>query len=332
MKVIDCSKIFDKAIDLDLLTNLFGVEDINLKYLHKIYGFEIKYQDGFFVFETDDKYKEEILNKHLKLLLLKAKKNSISESDVLNSYEIVKKFPDDYLEIESSLDNIYGYTSYGKPIRAKTLGQKKLLDCINNKTVTFAKGPAGSGKTFLAVLMAVNALKKGECKKIVLSRPAVEAGENLGFLPGDLKEKVDPYLSPLYDCLSEFFGQNKMQQLIEKQIIEVAPLAYMRGRTLNESFIILDEAQNTTSAQMKMFLTRLGFNSKMVICGDVTQVDLNLKEKNNGLKQALKILRKIDDIGICELEVCDVVRNSIVLEIIKRYEESSHNKLEFEKR
>ena len=213
-------------------------------------------------------------------------------------------------------------TFTGKPVKAKTLGQKKYIDCIKKNTIVFGVGPAGTGKTYLAVAMAVKAFKAHEINRIILTRPAVEAGEKLGFLPGDLQNKVDPYLRPLYDALFDMMGAESYQRNLEKNCIEVAPLAYMRGRTLDDSFIILDEAQNTTPEQMKMFLTRLGFNSKMVITGDVTQIDLP-DNKRSGLVEAVKILKNIDDIAITRFSEKDVVRHKLVQDIVKAYEKFS---------
>lgn len=215
--------------------------------------------------------------------------------------------------------------SYGKPIRVKTLGQKIYVDSVKNHDVVFGIGPAGTGKTFLAVTLAVTALKRGQVKRIILTRPAVEAGESLGFLPGDLKEKVDPYLRPVYDALYQILGKEQTSRLMEREIIEIAPLAYMRGRTLDDAFVILDEAQNTTIMQMKMFLTRLGFNSKMIVNGDVSQIDLP-KNVKSGLIDAVEKLRNIKKIDFIHLSAKDVVRHPVVTEIINAYSdsESSH--------
>ncbi|HGI4878487.1 TPA: PhoH family protein [Streptococcus agalactiae] len=215
--------------------------------------------------------------------------------------------------------------SYGKPIRVKTLGQKIYVDSVKNHDVVFGIGPAGTGKTFLAVTLAVTALKCGQVKRIILTRPAVEAGESLGFLPGDLKEKVDPYLRPVYDALYQILGKEQTSRLMEREIIEIAPLAYMRGRTLDDAFVILDEAQNTTIMQMKMFLTRLGFNSKMIVNGDVSQIDLP-KNVKSGLIDAVEKLRNIKKIDFIHLSAKDVVRHPVVAEIINAYSdsESSH--------
>ncbi len=221
--------------------------------------------------------------------------------------------------------------SYGKPIRVKTLGQKIYVDSVKNHDVVFGIGPAGTGKTFLAVTLAVTALKRGQVKRIILTRPAVEAGESLGFLPGDLKEKVDPYLRPVYDALYQILGKEQTSRLMEREIIEIAPLAYMRGRTLDDVFVILDEAQNTTIMQMKMFLTRLGFNSKMIVNGDVSQIDLP-KNVKSGLIDAVEKLRNIKKIDFIHLSAKDVVRHPVVAEIINAYSDSeSSHKLQSDK-
>ena len=221
-------------------------------------------------------------------------------------------------DIGKLMSGVIAITSQGKPIKCKTLGQKKYVDAINKNTVVFGVGPAGTGKTYLAVALAVAAYKNKQIEKIILTRPAVEAGERLGFLPGDLQSKVDPYLRPLYDALQEMFGLENYQKLMERGGIEIAPLAYMRGRTLNNAFIILDEAQNCTKEQMKMFLTRMGEGSRMVITGDVTQIDLP-DGKTSGLKHATSILKNIEGIAICNLTHKDVVRHPLVMEIIKAY-------------
>lgn len=216
-------------------------------------------------------------------------------------------------------------TANGKPVKSKTLGQKAYVDAIKNNTITFGIGPAGTGKTYLAVAMAVKAFKNKEVSRIILTRPAVEAGEKLGFLPGDLQNKVDPYLRPLYDALYEMFGMENFQRLSERGSIEVAPLAYMRGRTLDDSFIILDEAQNTTPEQMKMFLTRIGFNSKAIVTGDITQMDLP-DGKKSGLKDVIGVLKNIEDIAFCYFSERDVVRHRLVQKIIKAYEKRDAGK------
>ena len=227
--------------------------------------------------------------------------------------------------IEKVMSGVVAITSRGKQIKCKTVGQKKYVDAIKKNTVVFGVGPAGTGKTYLAVALAVSAFKNKEVEKIILTRPAVEAGEKLGFLPGDLQNKVDPYLRPLYDALQEMLGMDGYLKLIERGVIEIAPLAYMRGRTLDDSFIILDEAQNTTREQMKMFLTRLGFNSKMVVTGDVTQIDLP-DGKRSGLTDAMRILRNVPDISINTFTEKDVVRHKLVQDIIKAYEKNEEKR------
>ncbi|HJV44624.1 MAG TPA: PhoH family protein [Bacillota bacterium] len=246
----------------------------------------------------------------------------LSERDVIYSLDLAKRgIVEELLDL---FDEQIAMSSKGKPIRVKTLGQRYYVTSIQKNDIVFGIGPAGTGKTYLAVVMAVVALKNGQVKKIVLTRPAVEAGESLGFLPGDLQEKVDPYLRPLYDALHDILGMETVNRLMERGTIEVAPLAYMRGRTLDDSFVILDEAQNTTPEQMKMFLTRLGFGSKMVITGDVTQVDLP-RGKKSGLREAERILAHVPEISFIYLSESDVVRHPLVHQIIKAY-----NKIENE--
>ncbi|MNO53226.1 PhoH-like protein [compost metagenome] len=246
----------------------------------------------------------------------------LSERDIQYAVELAKDFRADQL-----LDLFKGEittTFRGKPIRVKTIGQKHYVTTIKKRDIVFGIGPAGTGKTYLAVVLAVTALKEGSVKRIVLTRPAVEAGESLGFLPGDLQEKVDPYLRPLYDALYDVMGPDQVAKALERGLIEIAPLAYMRGRTLDDSFIILDEAQNTTPEQMKMFLTRLGFGSKMVITGDVTQIDLP-RGKKSGLIEAKAILSGIEELGFVYFAEQDVVRHSLVQKIIVAYERSAEN-------
>lgn len=256
-----------------------------------------------------------------KLFKLAEKKETIDVQKVKYIIDLVNTKKDDALgQMEGQTVTL---THLGKPIKCKTLGQMEYIQKIKKNTVVFGIGPAGTGKTYLAMAMAVNAFRKNEVSKIILTRPAIEAGEKLGFLPGDLQSKVDPYLRPLYDALFEIMGSENFEKNMEKGLIEVAPLAYMRGRTLNNAFIVLDEAQNTTSPQMKMFLTRMGFNSKVVITGDLTQVDLPHQEMS-GLKHAMKVLDGVEGIGFTYLSQKDVVRHPIVQRIVEAYDAFEH--------
>ena len=259
------------------------------------------------------------------LLGLAGRKESITEQNVRYIINLVRAGNEEH--INDIARDVLCVTAKGKPIKAKTLGQKRYVDAIKKNTITLGIGPAGTGKTYLAVAAAVAAFRDKQVNRIILTRPAVEAGERLGFLPGDLQSKVDPYLRPLYDALFEMLGAETYQKYVERGNIEVAPLAYMRGRTLDDSFIILDEAQNTSREQMKMFLTRLGFGSKIVITGDVTQIDLP-RDTVSGLKEAMRVLDGVEDIAICKLNEADVVRHVIVQRIIKAYEadENRRNK------
>ena len=254
------------------------------------------------------------------LLALSAKGETIDEQRVRYLITLVNEGNDD--SIAQMAKDVVCITAKGKPIKAKTVGQQKYMKAIQKNTITIGVGPAGTGKTYLAVAAAVAAFRERTVNRIILTRPAVEAGERLGFLPGDLQNKVDPYLRPLYDALYDMLGAETFQKYQERGSIEVAPLAYMRGRTLDDSFIILDEAQNTTKEQMKMFLTRLGFGSKIVITGDITQIDLP-DDKTSGLKDAVRVLDGIKDIAICRLTAADVVRHALVQEIINAYEKAS---------
>lgn len=253
------------------------------------------------------------------LLGLIRKKINVSERDVINAVQMAKSGTIDYLD--ELYEEEIAKTAKGKPIRIKTLGQRDYIQAIRSHDLVFGIGPAGTGKTYLAVVMAVRALKNGQVKRIILTRPAVEAGESLGFLPGDLKEKVDPYLRPLYDALHDVLGAEHTERMVERGTIEIAPLAYMRGRTLDDAFVILDEAQNTTTAQMKMFLTRLGFGSKMVITGDKTQIDLP-KGAVSGLVSAETVLDGAKGIGFIYLTESDVVRHPLVAKVIRAFEQA----------
>jgi len=257
----------------------------------------------------------------LKKLMIFAKKGETVTDQQVN-YLIASLEDESFDNIEKINDDTICMTMSGRPVKPKTLGQKKYIDLIRNNTVVFSIGPAGTGKTYLAMAMAITAFRTGQVNRIILTRPAIEAGEKLGFLPGDLQQKVDPYLRPLYDALHDIMGSEAFNKNVERNLIEVAPLAYMRGRTLDNSFIVLDEAQNTTPEQMKMFLTRLGFNAKAVITGDVTQIDLP-DGKQSGLKEAVRILDGIPDIGISHLSSKDVVRHPLVQKIINAYDKQS---------
>lgn len=309
------------CLDEEQIMNLVGPKDRNLNTLSKSLGISIGFRENAFIITDCDNDEGEMVQSVIhKLCELVRNGKSVTEQDVIYACRMGKKSEAiDYDEMSSV---IIGRTVFGKAICPKTQGQLEFAKAMKENTIVFAVGPAGTGKTYLAVMEAVSALKRGDVKRIVLTRPAVEAGENLGFLPGDLKEKVDPYLTPLYDALYETLGNERTEGLIEKGTIEVAPLAYMRGRTLNDAFVILDEAQNTTTSQMKMFLTRLGFHSHMVITGDITQIDLNYHVKS-GLVQAQEILTDIDDIAILKLSADDVVRHPLVQKMIEKYEQAA---------
>ncbi len=309
--------------NLEYLHEIFGDFDSNINILQKEYGVSIFSRDGVIKITGQDDRTECARRAVISLIELLDKGEAITDQSVRYVISLVNE------GTEKQVTGIGGdtvcVTFTGKPVKAKTLGQKKYIESIKNNTIVFGVGPAGTGKTYLAVAQAVRALKNHEITRIILTRPAVEAGEKLGFLPGDLQNKVDPYLRPLYDALFDMMGAESYQKNLERNVIEVAPLAYMRGRTLDESFIILDEAQNTTPEQMKMFLTRLGFNSKMVITGDVTQIDLP-DSKHSGLVEATKILKNVDDIAVVRFSEKDVVRHKLVQDIVKAYERYNEQK------
>lgn len=302
---------------------LFGSFDENIKLIEREFDVKVTVRDDELKISGD----EENVFKTSKvidgLMHFINRGENLSEQNVRYCISMVKEGSEE--SFAQLADDCICITSKGKPIKPKTIGQKKYCKAISDNTITFGVGPAGTGKTYLAVAMAVTAFRSKQVNRIILTRPAVEAGEKLGFLPGDLQSKVDPYLRPLYDALFDMLGSETYQKYVEKGNIEVAPLAYMRGRTLDDSFIILDEAQNTTKEQMKMFLTRLGFNSKMVITGDITQIDLPNGAKS-GLKDCLRILRGIDDIAQCSFNEHDVVRHRLVQDIIRAYEKNEVNK------
>ena len=306
--------------ELEHVAALFGNFDSNIKRIEKRFNVSVtNHNDEIKVSGSED-------NVSLAIKAIEALKEYLNKGEILTdqNIEYVFSLVDDGEEekvSEITNSDIICLTHVGKPIKAKTFGQKRYLEAITKNTVTIGVGPAGTGKTYLAVAMAVKAFKAKEVSRIILTRPAVEAGEHLGFLPGDLQSKVDPYLRPLYDALFQMLGPELFARCQERGDIEVAPLAYMRGRTLDDSFIILDEAQNTTKEQMKMFLTRLGFNSKVVVTGDITQTDLP-DGKKSGLKQVISILKNIEGIATVKLTAKDVVRHRLVQEIIKAYERS----------
>lgn len=302
---------------MEILIKLFGTFDENIKAICDSFNVKVVMLDGGNAIQGEAEDVENAMKVIDKLTECIVDGQSVDIGRVKYLCDCVKDGTIE--EVDQLLHDVIAITNRGKPIRSKTVGQRKYVDYIRKKTITFGIGPAGTGKTYLAVAMAVNSFKSKQVEKIILTRPAVEAGEKLGFLPGDLQEKVNPYLRPLYDALQEMLGLDSYSKLMEKGVIEIAPLAYMRGRTLNNAFIILDEAQNTTKEQIKMFLTRLGENSKMVITGDLTQIDLP-EGKISGLKHATRILHGIDEIGIMRFSEKDVVRHPLVQLIVKAYE------------
>ena len=311
------TKITIDAGNLDDMQKLLGTFDENLNIVTRELGVQASVEGVLLKISGDEDnvtLAARVLEGILKLIRAG---ESVDKSRIVYCIELARE---GNLEgIEQVMSGVVAITSRGKQIKCKTVGQKKYVDAIKKNTVVFGVGPAGTGKTYLAVCLAVSAYKGKQVEKIILTRPAVEAGEKLGFLPGDLQTKVDPYLRPLYDALQEMFGMETYLKLMEKGSIEIAPLAYMRGRTLSNAFIILDEAQNTTTEQMKMFLTRMGDGSKMVITGDVTQIDLP-EGKKSGLKHAISILKNIEGIETVTLTAKDVVRHPLVMEIVRAYE------------
>ncbi len=312
--------LYTVAIDWDNANEaimLFGPGDANLKIIEKTLGISIVTRGGAVSVSTENEDDVRRVEEILRALLQLIRRGiSITERDAVYA---LKMAANGQLDLFGNLyETEITTNAKGKPIRVKTLGQRRYVEAMKTQDMVFAIGPAGTGKTYLAVVMAVTALKAGRIKRLILTRPAVEAGENLGFLPGDLKEKVDPYLRPLYDALHDVLGAEHTLRLLERGTIEIAPLAYMRGRTLEDAYVILDEAQNTTQEQMKMFLTRLGFGSKMIITGDVTQVDLP-KGKKSGLKTARELLINVPGIAFIELQSADIVRHPLVQKIIEAY-------------
>jgi len=308
---------------LESIINVFGSLDENLKLIEDALGVKITDRNSELHIsgnEEDIQYAERVING---LIMIAAKGESIDPQNVKYIIGLVKDGKED--KIGDISRDIVCISAKGKPVKAKTLGQMKYVEAINGNTITLSIGPAGTGKTYLAVACAVAAFRSKAVNRIILTRPAVEAGERLGFLPGDLQSKVDPYLRPLYDALFELMGAETYYKYLERGNIEVAPLAYMRGRTLDDSFIILDESQNTTREQMKMFLTRLGFGSKIVITGDITQIDLP-PDKTSGLRDAMRVLDGVPDIAICRLSAQDVVRHELVSRIIEAYDKREKRK------
>jgi phosphate starvation-inducible PhoH-like protein len=313
--------MIEKTIQVERMENVisvFGSFDQNLRIIESELNVKVLDRENqiHILGEAENVlYAEKAING---LLMLSARGENIDAQNVRYILKLVRRGQE--TKIDELAGDVVCITAKGKPIKPKTLGQKTYCESISGNTITLGIGPAGTGKTYLAVAEAVAAFRAEQVNRIILTRPAVEAGERLGFLPGDLQSKVDPYLRPLYDALYEMLGTDTYQKYMERGNIEVAPLAYMRGRTLDDSFIILDEAQNTSREQMKMFLTRLGFGSKMVITGDITQIDLP-PDKQSGLKVAMRVLDKVEDIGICHLTGADVIRHQLVQRIIEAYED-----------
>ena len=308
---------------MEQAVDLFGSFDENIKIIEHELGVSVVSRDSELKISGEAENVLYGVKAIQGLLSLAARKETITEQNVRYIINLVRAGNEEH--INDIAKDVLCVTAKGKPIKAKTLGQKRHVDAIRKNTVTLGVGPAGTGKTYLAVAAAVAAFREKQVNRIILTRPAVEAGERLGFLPGDLQSKVDPYLRPLYDALFDMLGAETYNKYLERGNIEVAPLAYMRGRTLDDSFIILDEAQNTSREQMKMFLTRLGFGSKIVITGDITQIDLPA-DKVSGLKEAMRVLQNVEDIAICRLGEADVVRHVIVQRIIKAYEQDEERR------
>ena len=320
------AKLIERTVNAERVEDLvtvFGSFDENIKRIEDSLGVSIVNRGTDLKITGEEEQVDKAARTLEALLSLASKGEVIDEQRVRYLITLMREGNDE--QVSQMAKDVVCITAKGKPIKAKTVGQQKYMRAIEKNTVTIGVGPAGTGKTYLAVAAAVAAFRERTVNRIVLTRPAVEAGERLGFLPGDLQTKVDPYLRPLYDALYDMLGAETFQKYQERGSIEVAPLAYMRGRTLDDSFIILDEAQNTTSEQMKMFLTRLGFGSKIVITGDITQIDLP-GDKTSGLKDAIRVLEGVKDIAICQLTSADVVRHALVQEIINAYERAAKKK------
>ena len=313
------------TIPADCVANVFGEFDCHIKQIEKVMRVTMIMRDDQLKIIGSESHVNKAMEIINSLVALAQRGNQITEQNVNYALSLSEEHKtDEVVELDR---DVVCHTVSGKPVKAKTLGQKQYLNAIDKHMIVFGVGPAGTGKTYLAMAKAITAFKNNEINRIILTRPAIEAGEKLGFLPGDLQSKVDPYLRPLYDALYEIMGAESFLKNMEKGLIEVAPLAYMRGRTLDNAFIVLDEAQNTTPAQMKMFLTRIGFGSKAIITGDLSQKDIP-KDAASGLDVALKVLRNVEDIAVCHLSSQDVVRHPLVQRIVKAYDdyETKHSK------
>lgn len=313
--------LFEKSILIpaDCISNIFGQFDCHIKKIEKTLNVTMIMRDDSLKIMGTEAMVTKAIEVIDSMISLAKRGNTITDQNVnyALSLTVEEKSVDNLVMLDQ---DIVCHTVSGKPVKAKTMGQKDYLNAIDNNMIVFGVGPAGTGKTYLAMAKAITAFKNNEINRIILTRPAIEAGEKLGFLPGDLQSKVDPYLRPLYDALYEIMGAETFLKNMEKGLIEVAPLAYMRGRTLDNAFIVLDEAQNTTPAQMKMFLTRIGFGSKAIITGDLSQKDIP-KDAVSGLEVALKVLKNVDDIAVCNMSSADVVRHPLVQQIVNAYEE-----------
>lgn len=324
-------KAYESTLELTMaqMQNIFGQHDLYVKKIERDLQVEIVDRNGAIKITGERAHVEKAKSILEQLMILSERGNEIEEQNV--DYAITMGMEDEE-ELITEIDrDLICHTISGKPIKPKTVGQKKYVDAIRDNMIVFGLGPAGTGKTYLAMAMAITAFKANEVSRIILTRPAIEAGEKLGFLPGDLQSKVDPYLRPLYDALYQIMGAESFMRNMEKGLIEVAPLAYMRGRTLDNAFIILDEAQNTTPAQMKMFLTRIGFGSKVIVTGDASQKDL-APDAKSGLDVAEKVLHGIDDIAFCNLTNKDVVRHPLVQKIVKAYDDYESRQAKYKER
>lgn len=302
-------------LSLDQAQTLLGQHDVHLKLLKQVFDVNIVIRDQqLIILNASDELAQKIYTTFQQIISQLKNTSQLDERDVIYiAKSVLEERPENLTKLKNTL---IGRSFTGKPIYAKTSGQNRFIDALKNYDLVFSMGPAGTGKTYLSVVYAVACLKRGDVQKIILTRPVVEAGENLGFLPGDLKEKIDPYLRPLYDALNDLLGLEQVDKMIEKGIIEIAPLAYMRGRTFDDAFVILDEAQNTTKTQMLMFLTRMGFHTRLVVTGDETQVDL---KQSSGLSHARSVLHSISEIKFITLNTSDIVRHPLVQKIIESY-------------